>query len=145
MRISDLRDRMMSLNWGRSLLRPTLAYLLASLSAGLVLEGSMPRSSTFLDSIVRVAVLAGYAAVLAFVPVALAILVIRAAKLPRGLSEIVAGAVCAVLSMCLLVFLLGGAPPPPTNAAFWQPLPPLTLAGAVAGLVYWLANGRPRR
>lgn len=153
MTFSLLNARIKAVDWWRALWRPVLAYLAASYSVGIILFGLLAEPTNndhgfFMRAVVTVAVsisVAPYVAVLTAVPAALCILVIRLAKLPRGYSEVVAGTLCGILVASPFVNPHSGDPPDPLSLHFWSEVGPSALCGAVAGLVYWVANGRPRR
>jgi len=84
-----------------------------------------------------------FVAILAVIPTALAIMVIRISRVPRGYAEIVAGAICAIILARPFANPATGDPPKMLSGQYCADTFPFILAGAVAGLVYWLVNGRP--
>jgi len=152
MAITPLIERIRSIDWWRVPWRPALAYLVASYCAGLVFYGIVfvardmerglaMRIVTFLVVSLE---LGPIFALFACIPATLSLLIIRLAKLPRGVSEFIAGGLCAILNSSLFVNPASGDPPGLLSLGFWEEVGPFAIAGTVAGLVYWLANGRPR-
>ncbi len=129
-----------------------LAFLAASYAASFMVMGSsILLSEDGFGSMREVALLflvslsfMEFVVILSAIPAALAILVIRISRVPRGYAEAVAGAICAIILMRPFANPNTGDPPNMVSAEYWVESSPFILAGALAGLVYWLANGRPR-
>ena len=148
----SLAARVKAISWWRALWRPVLAFLAASYAASIVIMGfSLLDDDDGFGGMREVALLflvslsfMEFVVILAAIPAASAILVIRISRIPRGYAETAAGAICAMFVMRLFANPWTGDPPNMLNGEYWAETWPFILAGAVAGLVYWLANGRPR-
>jgi hypothetical protein len=124
------------------LLRAVGSYLLASLVAGIAflviflviaqLDSGDHFSLSSNDIAGAVVFVAGFAAL----PAMAAVFLIRALRWPRGWSDTIAGALIGgVLAQLILSSFRPGTPEPLTFA--------FAAVGAIGGLVYWLAAGRP--
>lgn len=148
----SLAARIGAIRWWRALWRPLLAYLAAVLAAvlafallylsvGIVTTG---RELALLAQLAVWAVLG--ATVLAAVPTLACLAVIRSAKLPRGCSEVVFGALVGTLPALagLVRELIRGSYLSARDVEFLAEIfGSFTFAGSVGGLAYWLAIGRP--
>ncbi len=148
----NLTTRLRGISWWRALWRPILAFLAASYAASMVIMGLSALLSDIESGRALGAVgfflvsfhFMEFVMILAAIPAALAILVIRVSRVPRGYAETAAGAICAMFVMRLFANPWTGDPPNMLSGQYWAETSPFILAGAVAGLVYWLVNGRPR-
>jgi hypothetical protein len=131
----------------RRLVRIAAGYALAALFASLFLNLAVPVSATwpeprlffspgefFLHSAFAAMVIAG----LALLPALLFILVAEWRRQTRFSFFMVAGAASALLPLAALDLFRGAAEPPAGDTLTTL----LALAGAMAGLVYWLVAGR---
>lgn len=84
-----------------------------------------------------IAIATAYIAVIAALPALGAVWLARALRWPRGWSDAGTGALIGLAAGHLLLCGFSLSPPQPLDLVF-------ILAGAIAGLVYWLANARPR-
>lgn len=127
--------------------RPVLAYCLASYAAGLIIYLSIlsidrDPSIDFAKFLAYSTLFAVSVAVLALIPTILAVLALRKTRLRRGFTEVGVGALIGIFVSSVLYTAIGD-----DTIAIWTFLSRAALfgvAGAVAGLTYWLANGRPQ-
>ena len=133
----------------RAVGRPVLAYFAAACAAGVVMFVVGVSTTTFGErahdvarSVRIIPYFAAFIAVLAVVPTIIAAAVLRMTRLRRCLAETMAGAVIGLAVSSAFLLAIGG-----DAILTWSFLAPLSAygtAGAVAGLTYWLALGRPR-
>ena len=133
--------------WWGAIGRPVLAYLAAAYGGSVILALGYLDPSRFMAILIYpVSVLASgiplLVAALALIPALLAMAIIRMAKLRRGMADVAAGVLVALLLMLLLGLL------PSVGPSFWwdllERLAFYAGAGAMAGLTYWLVLGCPR-
>lgn len=134
---------------GLRLLRAVGSYLLASLVAGIAFlviflviaqldSGGHFSLSTndIAGAVVFIVFAVVYVACFAALPAMAAVFLIRALRWPRGLSDTIAGAVIGGVLAHLLISGFRPAAPEPLTFVF-------AAVGAIGGLAYWLAAGRP--
>ena len=115
---------------------PILAsWIFNQIGAGVVWDAT--DISQFVGEVVSVSLMgAGLIAIFTAIPTLFLVLLLRATGAPRGWSDLIAGSVLgAALSVVVLFQSLMMSP---AQVALFASL------GAVGGLTYWLAAGRPR-
>ena len=141
-------DQDQSVDWWRVIGRPVLAYLAAAYGASVILALGFLDPSRFLAILiypfsVLISGIPVVVAALALFPALVAMAIIRMANLRRGMADVAAGMLIALLFMLLLGLLPSFGP-----SFWWNLLKNLAFylgAGAMAGLTYWLVLGCPRR
>ncbi|MCF8880346.1 hypothetical protein L5876_11015 [Hyphobacterium sp. SN044] len=131
------------------LLRAVGSYLLASLVAGVAFlliflviaqldSGDHFSLSTndIAGAVVFIVFASVYVAAFAALPAMAAVLLIRALRWPRGWSDTIAGGLVGGVLAHLLISGFRPAAPEPLTVVF-------AAVGAIGGLTYWLAAGRP--
>jgi hypothetical protein len=153
-----------------STVRVTVAYLLAVTAAtGYIVASQLPRViaqrasagllyplegtlGVLLSDCILIFVLWVPAALLTVLPCAVLYLLVSRFDIRNPLFYVLVGCALALLGAGAVVFATSGLtwytdpPNPPPPPGFWQAVNPLTpvfaVAGAIAGLTFWLAAGR---
>ena len=142
-------DRIEGLSGWQALGRPAIAYGAACCTAGLILSvaslvwgiGIFTASSALLGVLQVGLYLAAFVAVVAILPTLIAVALLYETRLRRGFTEVVVGGLLGFLMPA--PFLLGIGDGGPLGREFWMVAMVFALAGAVAGLTYWLVLGCP--
>lgn len=131
------------------LLRAVGSYLLASLVAGIAFlviflviaqldsgDHFSLSSNDIAGAVVFIVFASVYVAGFAALPAMAAVFLIRALRWPRGWSDTIAGALIGGVLAQLILSGFRPATPEPLTVVF-------AAVGAIGGLAYWLAAGRP--
>ena len=122
--------------------RPAVAYCLACFAAAamMYLLDAMIESSGFTtDYLGLLPFIAVFIAAVCLIPALLAAAILFRTRVPRGIGETCVGALLGPALTSVFIFSSAA----PLGTLLYQ-LAVFSLMGAVAGLVYWLAVGRPK-
>ena len=129
-----------------SLARPILAYGLACVAAAatMMIVGAIESPPPFditqlFDVLGMLLFIAMLIAVIALLPALMAAGLLFQTPIPRGIGEVCVGAVLGPALSFLVIYSSVSRP-----GSLLPQLALFALMGAIAGLVYWLAVGRPK-